>query len=181
MSDTTGPISTLPGSGHDVPDGMMCDDHPDRPATHRVQGETDPFGCEMIDMCDDCFAAYREDKKTWDTSGECEWCKKHAPKLRDKRDYEEGLYGRVYQVCDACAKRYYDRVRLPRRSVRLFSFWPYRRTSPINVLDSSGGSLQLHYKPFVACRLPLRRSAQRGVPASDLVNMDFPILLLGRR
>lgn len=27
MADVTGPISTLPGTSHAVPDGMMCDDH----------------------------------------------------------------------------------------------------------------------------------------------------------
>ena len=48
MADVTGPISSLPGSGHSVPDGAMCDEHPDRPAVARVQGETDSFGCEMI-------------------------------------------------------------------------------------------------------------------------------------
>ena len=52
MADVTGRISTLPGSGHKVPDGTMCDNHPDRLATHRVQGETDSFGSEMNDMCD---------------------------------------------------------------------------------------------------------------------------------
>jgi hypothetical protein len=52
MADVTGPISTLPGSSHhDVPDGMMCDDHPDRPAVTRLQGETDSFGSEMHDLC----------------------------------------------------------------------------------------------------------------------------------
>jgi hypothetical protein len=105
MADTTGPISTLPGDHHDVPDGTMCDEHPDRPATHRVQGETDSFGCELNDMCDECYAEYREDMRSWDTSGECDWCKNHAPKLFDRRDYEEGMRGRVYQVCQSCIDR----------------------------------------------------------------------------
>jgi hypothetical protein len=86
----------------------MCDDHPDRPATHRVQGETDSFGCELNDMCDECYAthktamaAYREEART----GECEWCKSLATDLRDRRDFEEGSCGRVYRVCGACVVR----------------------------------------------------------------------------
>ncbi len=102
MADVTGPISSLPGSGHDVPTGMMCDEHSNRPATHRVQGETDSMGCEMHDMCDECFAEYRAEIKTEDTSGKCDWCKNHAPALRSRRDYEEGSCGPVYLVCNPC-------------------------------------------------------------------------------
>jgi len=110
MADVTGPISSLPGSGHDIPDGMMCDDHPDRPATHRVQGETDSFGSEMIDMCDECYKVFRKEELERDTSGHCEWCKQHAPKLRPRRDREEGSSGRVYQVCEPCIKKENDRL-----------------------------------------------------------------------
>ena len=59
MGDVTGPISTLPGSRHDFPDGTMCDDHPDRKAVARVQGETDSFGSELIDMCQECLDEHR--------------------------------------------------------------------------------------------------------------------------
>ncbi len=105
MADVTGPISSLPGSGHAVPDGTVCDDHADRPATHRVQGETDSMGCEMIDMCDECFTKYREEVRTEDTSGICDWCGRHAEKRRPRRDYEEGMSGRVYDVCTPCIDR----------------------------------------------------------------------------
>lgn len=30
MGDVTGPISTLPGRRHELPEGTMCDVHPDR-------------------------------------------------------------------------------------------------------------------------------------------------------
>jgi hypothetical protein len=113
VSEVTGPISTLAGALHAVPEGTMCDEHPDRPATRRVQGETDSFGCEMADMCDEChathkaaMAAYREEAR----SGMCEWCKSAATDLRDRRDSDEGLYGRVYRVCGACVKRENDRA-----------------------------------------------------------------------
>ena len=115
MSDITGPISSLPGSGHSVPDGMTCDRHPDRQAVHRVQGETDSFGCEMIDMCQECWKhelAYRKsDEAKQDRIGECGWCKREATDLCDARDYDEGMYGPVYRVCGACLKRHDDRIR----------------------------------------------------------------------
>ncbi len=41
MAEVTGPISSLPGAYHSLPKGTMCDEHPDRPAVARVQGETD--------------------------------------------------------------------------------------------------------------------------------------------
>lgn len=93
MADVTGPISTLPGATHALPKGATCDQHPDRPAVVRVQGETDSFGCEMIDMCEECRQADLEEQRNADTSGVCEWCKQHAPRLRHRRDYEEGHVG----------------------------------------------------------------------------------------
>jgi hypothetical protein len=94
---------------HDVPDGMMCDEHPDCPAVARVQGETDSFGSEMHDFCKECLDKNREWEKSEDAAegrkGKCEWCKGHADDLRDRRDYEEGVTGRVYRVCGACVKK----------------------------------------------------------------------------
>lgn len=116
MAEVTGPISTLPGASHDVPDAQMCDHHPDRPAVARIQGETDSFGCEMDDLCQECVDARRAyrcseagiaEELEWRT-GQCEWCKGQATDLRDARDYEEGLCGRVYRVCGACIKRVND-------------------------------------------------------------------------
>lgn len=116
MADVTGPISTLAGTTRDVPEGMMCDNHPDQPAVVRVQGETDSFGCEMEDICQQCVderRAYRcseagqAEELEWRT-GACEWCKNHVTDLRDARDYEEGMCGRVYRVCGACIKRVND-------------------------------------------------------------------------
>ncbi|MDF3208452.1 MULTISPECIES: hypothetical protein [Mesorhizobium] len=111
MADVTGPTSSLPGSSHDFPDGTMCDDHPDRPAVARIQGETDSFGSERNDMCQECLDEHREYMKNADHSGACDWCKQHKPHLRPQRDYEEGMSGRVYEVCDACIKRVNDEAR----------------------------------------------------------------------
>jgi len=103
MADVTGPISTLPGAVHTIPKGIKCDECSTKLATVRVQGETDSFGCEMIDMCQECYDKYKEEIKNEDTSGTCDWCKCHSIKLHNMRDYEEGMSGRVYQVCDPCA------------------------------------------------------------------------------
>lgn len=107
MADVTGPISTLPGASYGVPNGTMCDDHPDRPAMHRLQGETDSFGCEMHDLCDECsaeFRVYRPD------DGPCDWCKEEATDRRATRDYEEGLCGPVYYVCGKCRKHQAEEI-----------------------------------------------------------------------
>ena len=109
MADVTGPISTLPGSGHGFPDGAMCDEHPDRPAVRRVQGETDSFGSEMHDMCAECHGKYRAEMSAPDP-GKCDWCKADVNDRSHKRDYEEGMSGRVYLVCKPCADRYDESV-----------------------------------------------------------------------
>jgi hypothetical protein len=105
MAEVIGPTSRLPGHGWDFPDGTMCDNHPDRQAVARIQGETDSFGAELFDMCDDCLAAYRKEIAEADHSGACDWCKQNKPRLRPRRDYEEGMAGRVYEVCDDCIRR----------------------------------------------------------------------------
>jgi hypothetical protein len=107
MADVTGPIATLPGAHHPLPDGSMCDNHPDRPATARVQGETDSMGCEMWDLCDECRAELRAQMRAPEArTGECDWCHQRATDLRNRRDIDEGMYGRVYRICGDCAKRY---------------------------------------------------------------------------
>lgn len=104
MAEVTGPISSLPGARHGVPDGTMCDEHPDRLAVARVQGETDSFGAELYDMCDECLRAHREEMSEPDI-GTCQWCKAENVALRPARDYEEGCHGPVYSVCASCQKR----------------------------------------------------------------------------
>jgi hypothetical protein len=111
MAAVTGPISSLPGSQHKVPEDVMCDNHSKRVATHRVQGETDSFGCEMIDLCDKCYAKHRKAMVKYreeQAIGTCDWCKNQATDLRTARDYEEGSCGPLYSVCGACIKRRND-------------------------------------------------------------------------
>ncbi|MBA2412692.1 MAG: hypothetical protein H0V63_07680 [Burkholderiaceae bacterium] len=120
MADVTGPISTLANSSHEVPDGQTCDDHPDRPAVARIQGETDSFGCEMNDMCAECADKHRAYLRSPEAAehrkGTCEWCKKPADDLRDRRDYEEGMSGRVYRVCGICVKKENDELAAEERA-----------------------------------------------------------------
>jgi hypothetical protein len=110
MSDVTWPISTLPGSRHTTPPGMMCDNHQDRPATVRIQGETDSMGCEMWDVCAECAAAMTEAAKAARV-GVCDWCKHEADDLREHRDWEEGSCGRLYDVCGACIRKENKRLK----------------------------------------------------------------------
>lgn len=106
MAEVTGPISTLPGTARQPPDGVACDEHPDRPAVARVQGETDSFGCEMHDLCAECLAAFRAHANSPEArSGDCDWCRQAATDLSERRDSDEGLYGPVYLVCGACRRK----------------------------------------------------------------------------
>ncbi|WP_050400453.1 hypothetical protein [Bradyrhizobium embrapense] len=112
MADVTGPISTLPGSGHRLPDGTMCDRHPDRPAVARIQGETDSFGSEMNDLCTECLEAQRVYARSPEArTGRCDWCKTNATDLSNTRDIDEGSAGPVYRVCGGCKKKQDDAIR----------------------------------------------------------------------
>ncbi len=103
MADVSnGPVSTLPGHFGNLPTGSKCDEHPERYAVRRVQGETDSFGCEYHDMCQECLDEHLREMREADYSGTCEWCHKHADHLYAHRDVEEGSYGRVYEVCKQC-------------------------------------------------------------------------------
>lgn len=113
MADVTGPVSTLPGARMAAPERMMCDYHQDRPAVRRVQGETDSFGAEYSDLCQECLdEAAKDDAES--RTGRCDWCGKGATDLRPRRDFEEGMSGRVYDVCGACVEREYDQLKAER-------------------------------------------------------------------
>lgn len=110
MSDCShGPVSTMPGHCFKPPVGTMCDDHPDRPATTRIQGETDSFGCEYIDCCEECAQAIVAARQAEDREAqECEWCKTVSTNCLPTRDYDEGMSGPVYTVCPTCRKKQRD-------------------------------------------------------------------------
>lgn len=109
MAHVIGPTSGLPGTRHHLPEGTTCDDHTDRPAVARVQGETDSFGAELNDLCQECldqFNAYQAEART----GMCDWCNRSANDLTNRRDIDEGSTGRVYRVCGACRKAESERL-----------------------------------------------------------------------
>lgn len=95
-----GRVSTLPGavSGTDE----QCDDHPERKAVKRVQGETDSMGCEYIHLCKECLDKIALPIRI---SGHCDWCKCESDSLRHRRDVDEGMSGPVYRVCGPCIEK----------------------------------------------------------------------------
>jgi hypothetical protein len=100
---SSGPVSSLPGSSHPLPDGAKCDLHPDRNAVARIQGETDSMGCEYNLMCEQCLTEYRAEIQAERTKPSyCDWCKTMKIGCRTRRDYEEGMSGPVYNVCKEC-------------------------------------------------------------------------------
>lgn len=108
-SCSNGPVSTLPGSFHSTEEGAMCDLHPDRKSVVRIQSETDSFGAEYDDMCQECFDTFKLTPNAG--IGECDWCKNHSDNLQPARDYDEGMFGPVYEVCPSCRKRQNDDAR----------------------------------------------------------------------
>ena len=108
-----GPVSSMPGSSHEFPAGSMCDMHEDRPAVKRIQGETDSFGCEYVLMCSECYDEHRKYREEQFKQEErCDWCATMKTGLRDHRDYDEGMSGRLYRVCSDCIHRENEAARL---------------------------------------------------------------------
>jgi hypothetical protein len=106
MADVSkGPVSGMPGSFHRVPLGMECDDHPGTLAVKRMQGETDSFGCEYVDMCQVCYDTHKAMSLAYVHIGVCDWCKTPEVELRKRRDTDEGMAGRLYDVCDSCISK----------------------------------------------------------------------------
>lgn len=104
MADVIGPNRYLPGQSLAVPEGMECDEHSGILATHRIVGETDSFGSELIDMCDQCFNEYKAEVLSPDyiNNTTCDICKSSGIRTTPTRDPEEGLCGPVYVACDGC-------------------------------------------------------------------------------
>jgi hypothetical protein len=60
MADVIGPNTYLPGNKLPVPPGATCDTegHENIHASHRICGECDSMGAELIDMCQACYNKY---------------------------------------------------------------------------------------------------------------------------
>lgn len=108
MASVTGPISSLPGQTFAPGSQDVCDTHLDRKATHRVQGETDSYGSEMHDMCDECYAEYKDEKAKLGGGvfmGHCDCSPTVEQPMFAWRDYDEGMAGPVHYNCKACKTR----------------------------------------------------------------------------
>lgn len=109
MAHVSGPTSSMPGSFHAVPEGTMCDDHPNEPATARIQGETDSFGAEYRDACSECAAAFTKEREdALPRAGYCEWHRGQGANIKLARDFEEGTSGRLYETCEECRQKMRD-------------------------------------------------------------------------
>ena len=106
MGNNIGPSSKLPGDLLPLQGGEMCDTegHESLPATKRIVGETDSMGSEVISMCEACYEKFKADVKANPLVDTCERCGTPNVPLFNKRDWEEGSSGPVYQVCMNCCK-----------------------------------------------------------------------------
>lgn len=112
MADVIGPNNYLPGQSITVPDGQVCDNHPERLATRKVVGESDSFGSEILDLCQECCDTLQtEIRARKEELQYCDWCKQDKTGVSHMRDIDEGMCGPVYNVCSDCRKKYNDALR----------------------------------------------------------------------
>lgn len=96
----------LPGSIHKAFIEDKCQNHPDRQAVVNVQGETDSMGCELHPFCQVCYDEYLAAKAVEPPMiGVCDFCHEGNQPLRPTRDYDEGMSGPVYYVCQPCRRK----------------------------------------------------------------------------
>jgi DNA-directed RNA polymerase subunit RPC12/RpoP len=103
---STSSVNSLPGSKKACSNGEKCDDHPEVDAVHRIQGETDSFGCEYFYVCQLCFEEF---EKAGDPEYDCDGCGIDGP-VKPARDPDEGMAGPVYYYCTTCMKEHKERI-----------------------------------------------------------------------
>lgn len=106
----------LPGQSVSVEDdewGTKCNWHPEVVATHRICSESDSFGSEYANFCNDCWEerqlaikAKEQDPEQWDS---CRKCGENVPRLSSYRDPDEGMHGPVYEACPDCVSKFWKR------------------------------------------------------------------------
>lgn len=111
MAHVSGPTSGMPGRILEPIKGHTCDTegHEDRPSVKMVQGETDSFGAEYCDLCEECYKKELGRKREKEIST-CEWCKTPNVEVHLSRDYSEGMHGPVYSVCLSCIHKQNDEL-----------------------------------------------------------------------
>lgn len=107
-TSSNGPVSHLPGQVF-IARGDVCDDHPNKEATHRVCVEADSFGAEYSNKCDECYVAYvAAVEANRDAEEICEACGCMKAGVGPIRDPDEGMAGPVYYQCADCRKELMD-------------------------------------------------------------------------
>jgi len=102
MASVSGPVSTLPGHVRSLSSGHTCDTEGcSKPALYRAQGETDSFGAEYEDFCEEHYREYCEGITECSNLYYCDHCKREA-ECKPCRDPGEGLCGPVYYLCEHC-------------------------------------------------------------------------------
>lgn len=109
-------MPSLPGQYVSLNDdewGLMCYVHHDRPATKRICTESDSFGSEYHNMCDECNEEHIADKAAIDADPE-RWetckCGNREPRMIQYRDMDEGMHGPVYEHCSVCHEKWNQRI-----------------------------------------------------------------------
>lgn len=106
MSDVIrGLVQTPPGTSFYPPPGKRCDKHSDRLAVARIQSETDAFGAEMVDCCQECAIALQSALHA-PKAVQCDRCDTPQLDCMSWRNPDEGVAGRVYMVCSECRKAF---------------------------------------------------------------------------
>lgn len=109
-----GPSRNLPGSIIN-PVHSHCEEHPDRPAVKSIVGETDSFGSETLEVCQECLDNYHKTRAEKlanpdpENFYDCEGCGVRDKTVKPCRDPEEGMAGPVYYWCAECRKDIFSR------------------------------------------------------------------------
>lgn len=92
--------------------GHECDNHGcTKQAIHSLIDCQDSFGAEYSIWCDDHYKEELDRRakvralERLQPTGYCEWCKTANVYTSSYRDMEEGMYGRVYDVCQKCISK----------------------------------------------------------------------------
>lgn len=78
--------------------------------------ESDSMGSEYHPLCTSCgdktLLKIKEarEKEEANPTGYCDWCKASNVLVSPHRDFEEGLHGRVYDVCSPCLAKERERI-----------------------------------------------------------------------
>lgn len=80
------------------PYALTCSVHRNVLAVSRVKGEADSLGLDVIDMCQVCLDSFNKENGL---TAPCDWCGR-VSELIPRRDSDEGMRGRLYNVCSDC-------------------------------------------------------------------------------